>query len=400
MRANTFWPIMFFGVLFVSMLIIVTLDPLFQSRLLTIVLMFIGFILALTSIAASEISDPPRVLKSASVTANLLLRAEAMIASVIAAWLLGRDSLPLVNGWQAALLWLLILGIAVLWLQRREHSIGENIAGLIERSDSTYGVIKGSNVVSISKFLTIAARFPLYELSTEVDVGNIDAKPGHKIKNIRVRVHYTITDPEKLHNDAPNNYQVVEKLLKEQNKSHDSAKMEPAFWSQYLEKQIHSTTDDVVRECVWDSEKNALEISKGRLEFAAEVEDHLGKKVQSWGVKVTELKFETVEVDPDTEKSIKRKDPERPQREQKDAREEAEKEYIKTQRRIEIEKKWVEDLIGVLEKKEFSDETIQQIVLAVVGEQAKTNRLDEEMRRLTEIVTLMRQNDHKAEKKV
>ena len=141
MRADTFWSIMSLGILFVSMLIIVMLEPVSQSRVLTIALMVIGLILAIISLAASEMNEPSRSLQSASVSATLLLRAEAIIASVVAAWLLGRDSLPFVNGWQATLLWFLALGIAVVWLQRREHTINDNTAGLIERSDHTHTVI-------------------------------------------------------------------------------------------------------------------------------------------------------------------------------------------------------------------------------------------------------------------
>ncbi|MCG8351841.1 MAG: hypothetical protein MI924_29095 [Chloroflexales bacterium] len=384
------------------MLIIVMLEPVFQSRVLTIALMVIGLILAIISLAASEMNEPSRSLQSASVSATLLLRAEAIIASVVAAWLLGRDSLPFVNGWQATLLWFLALGIAVVWLQRREHTINDNTAGLIERSDHTHTVIKGSSsVLSIPKFSTIVAHLPLYELSTEVDVHDIDTQYGHKVKGIRVRVHYNIDDPEKLHNDAPNHYQMIGKLLKEQNKQQDTAVMEPGFWSQYLEKQIHGATDDVVRECIWDNNKNALEVSKERHAFAAEAKKHLSVQVQSWGIAVKELKFETVEIDPDTEKSIKRKDPERPERELKEADHEAKKESLKIQRRIEVEaeveNQRLMNLISGLKEQGVSSEIIEQFIFAAVKDHFKTRWGDDEAnRRFAEIAIVTQSSDNKA----
>jgi hypothetical protein len=74
---------------------------------------------------------------------------------------------------------------------------------------------------------------------------------------------------------------------------------EVAFWEKLLINLIKDIAEKVIREVVFDSAQNAVEVYNRREELEEETLLKLGERMNAWGLRVVLLEFERIDVEPD-----------------------------------------------------------------------------------------------------
>lgn len=283
------------SILFSSLALISVLQPTTQMRILAIVLLLIGLGLAFSAERIGSLASIP-------------LTIGAVLASIRAAWLVGELEWAAGNGWLAVGIWLLLFGAASFWVMRRSLLVREKTVVLVRRQDGEFLQITGpTSVLSIPTFGAVCAHLPLYNLKTEAKVEQINTRKLDDIKMMRVRVHYEIDDPTSVYSNLPNRSQLIEEMATQMQTDPGKAALDPRFWGQLLDNRICQATDDLLREVIWHEEnKGPVDVSKERETLAELLMSHLQDRTSSWGLTITDVKFEVVDLDPEQIKRSKR----------------------------------------------------------------------------------------------
>src|SRR6185436_11831830 len=87
-------------------------------------------------------------------------------------------------------------------------------------------------------------------------------------------------------------------LAKAMGKPVYEAREELVFWERLIIRLVEATTEDIVREVIFEQGSKPVDAYKRREELANEVLRRLNGRVHHWGLEVTLLDFERVEIDP------------------------------------------------------------------------------------------------------
>ncbi len=371
-------------ILFGSLAFITVLEPSTLTQIWAIVLLLIGLGLAFSTSRIGSLAAIPLTLG-------------AVLASIRAAWLLGEQEWDWGNGLLAVIIWLGLLSLGWIWFQRRSLFVRENTVVLLSQQGDRYDQIKGpTSVVSIPNFSEVVAHVPLYALKSEAKVEKINTRKRDDIKAMRIRVHYAISEPLKVYAELPNRSQLIEEMAIDQKVDVGRAVLDPGFWGAVLDRQICRVTDDIVREVIWRAEgKGPVDISDNREALAGDLKRQLHDRVIPWGLMITEVKIELVDLDPDQIKRGTRSN----EKEIAEAEHKASLEAIRIEAmgkaEAEVQAMAIERWIAAIQKQVpgLSRETIEQIV---------RNALEEmnDKRYRTEVLTQMtpsgKQNGNKS----
>lgn len=236
-----------------------------------------------------------------------ILAAVAVVVSMVAIALLSSSRLGLAGTLIALLLWGAILFAlfssarrTILLLPRdRAILIQNTLTGIVHLAD---GPIATPNMPFMEKIVAI---IPLYELSTDVKIEKVNTQ-RQNVDAIEVHILYKVKDPHSALIKIPNLSQAQNAVAIEMKQDISEARRQVGFWENLLTRQMHSDADDVVRGIVYDNRfaQNPIEVSARRHDLADAVLDRLRKVVSRWGVEITALDFERVDVNPDVAKAI------------------------------------------------------------------------------------------------
>jgi regulator of protease activity HflC (stomatin/prohibitin superfamily) len=295
-RIRNFYNEAVMGLLFVSLLVIYLNSP--PGNLITflcVVILAISLIVAISS-DRSEL--------------NVLVMFAALV-SLVAAYFWGRNlSIGAVGGVLLPILWLGVLFLFFTRVWRRPLVVPDDRVILI-RDPDTGDVDIAPTWFTLPQSTRIVATIPLYGLSADVEVKTVNTKAGHNVDGIAVHTHFNVISrnaAKKVLESYTNRDHAQTDLAKQMGKERDEARRELAFWETLLQNLMKSTVEDVVRDVIFESATNAVDVYNRRVELAAEVSEHLNSRTHQWGVEVTRLDFERVDVADERFKAMKMQD--------------------------------------------------------------------------------------------
>jgi regulator of protease activity HflC (stomatin/prohibitin superfamily) len=281
------------GLLFLSLIVIyLALPPNGLVTFLSVLILLVSLIVALTG-GWREIA---------------VMGAFAALASVIAASFAGNIRFGAVGSVLVPIVWVLFLLLVFNWISRNIQIVPKDRAVLIR---NTYNGILTQAVSPINRPLipTVEHRIatiPLYELTKEVDVKDINTESGYNIKMITVHIHYQVAEPRAVLTGIPNRGQAQSIVAKEMAIDANKARDDVTFWERILARQMEIEVDDIVREVIYRGSPNPIDTYKRREDLAGEVRHHLSEMVNRWGVRITLLEFDRVDVDPERFRAMKK----------------------------------------------------------------------------------------------
>jgi regulator of protease activity HflC (stomatin/prohibitin superfamily) len=277
------------GLLFISLVVIYEITP--PNGLVTalcVVIMAVSLIIALTG--------DWRELGVMAIFAGLI--------SLAAAHFLGQARFGGLGGIVIPILWLLALAILFSWISNNKLIVRDDRAILIANTYTGAIQIVPPPLAPppIPQVQRIAAIIPKYELSRDVRVEKINTQAGHNVDMIEVRVHYKVSEPLKTmsiseRNGIPNRGQVENQIAKEIDKDLEAARRDVTFWERLIGRQLDLELEDIVREVIYQHAANAVDAYQRREVMAEETYRRLNELVSRWGVTISMLEFDRVDVD-------------------------------------------------------------------------------------------------------
>jgi regulator of protease activity HflC (stomatin/prohibitin superfamily) len=272
------------GLLFVSLLVIYLLLP------LNGLVLFLAVLIMLVSLIVAQ-SQRWRDIGVMAVFAALV--------SVVAAALTGRNMFGSFGSVLVPILWALVLLGLFSWTQRNMLIVPRDRAILVvNRYTGSLHTVEGPIAPPLMPAVERkVAVIPLYELSQDVKVENVNTKRLN-VDAIHVHIHYRVADPTRALRGIPNRSQVQSQIAKGMNMDLRKAQQDITFWEKLLGNQMGLEVEDIVREVAYNNvfAQNPVELYQRREDLAGLVHDRLSKLVSRWGVDIHALEFDQVDV--------------------------------------------------------------------------------------------------------
>jgi regulator of protease activity HflC (stomatin/prohibitin superfamily) len=353
------------GLLFLSLVAIFLLIP--QNGLVT----FLCILILVVSLIVAQ----SRRWRDIAVMAVL-----AGLVSIVAAYLFGSTRFGDFGAAVVTLIWIAVLFGLFNWTQRNMVTVPRDRAILITNRYS--GAVHAAEGPIAPPLMPLVERrlavIPLYELAEDAHVEKINTKRMN-VDLIDVQVHYRVIDARHAMTGIPNRSQAQSELAKDMGKDLNEARLDVTFWEKLLSRQMKLEVDDIVREVVYDNPfaQNPLEVYAKREDLADIVRDHLSKAVRRWGVELTGLVFERVEVNPEVRKAINKS----AMREEDtlvkevEAKREATRIKLLGDAQAQVEADRVSRIVGAIQKAgvELSAEELRDIVIDAIHASAEVN---------------------------
>ena len=280
------------GLMFLSLLTIFMASP--PNRVITflcVLIMLVGLIMAQTQSWRGI-----GILGVLAVTISVV--AVALAASMRFGW---------VGTLIAVLIWGSILSALFSWGRRNMLTVPKDRAILIRNTYSgLLQVAEGPIAPPLVPLVDVkVAVLPLYELSIDVHIEKVNTKRLN-VDTIVVHIHYRVTNPRRALSGIPNRGQVQSDIAKELGTDLSDARLDVTFWERLLNRQMQIEVDDIVRDVVYNNvfAQNPMEVYAKRRDLVDIVEERLQHQVSRWGVEITDLEFERVDVHPDVYRRI------------------------------------------------------------------------------------------------
>jgi hypothetical protein len=282
------------GLLFVSLLVIYLVVP--RNMLVTgisVAIMAISLVVALSG-SEREIG---------------VMAAFAALVSLVAAYFWGQARFGSLGGTLVPILWAILLLVIATWIQRNTFAVPRDVAVMIT---NTY--TGGARIASpplawplLPQMERIVARIPLYELGEDVTVEKVNTKSSHNIDRIIAHVRYKVIEPGLAIRGIPKRAQAQQEVAKSLGQDINKVGGDITFWETLFGRQIQRDTAKAVREMVWaykpqpTPEKpspvsNPVDAYLNRHQIEQMVVERLGELVSAWGVQVTVLELDHIEV--------------------------------------------------------------------------------------------------------
>jgi hypothetical protein len=174
------------------------------------------------------------------------------------------------------------------------------------------------------------ATVPLYELTKDVEVKNVNMRAGHDIDLVEAHVRYRVNDPARALIGIPNRGRIQNEIARGMGMPLARAQMDPAFWEKLLAAQMEAEVDDILRAVLFRvppapaahtlldrdgtpmDEKvgkaargTGLEAYLDRMRLSREVLLELKALVSRWGVTVTHLDLDFYKLKEDIMKGVR-----------------------------------------------------------------------------------------------
>jgi hypothetical protein len=230
----------------------------------------------------------------------------AAIVSVVAANVVGQARFGDVGGVLLAVVWAFVLLGIFAWISGNIQRIPSDRAIISVRTYT--GQLVNPSAPLATPMLPFLERkiatIPLYELSSDVTVKNVNTAKQHNISAVNVHVGYKVANREKAPlalAGIPNRGLVQTDIAKELGKDIDDARTDIIFWEKLLDKQMQLEVDDVVRAVVFQTVEDPAKGYREReqLGLAERIRERLDELVRRWGVEITRLEIDSMDVDRD-----------------------------------------------------------------------------------------------------
>ncbi|HWQ12689.1 MAG TPA: SPFH domain-containing protein [Roseiflexaceae bacterium] len=340
------------GLMFLALVVIYLVVP--QTDIVTT----ISVLILVLTLIMGLVGDPGDIRVMTGVAALTSLVAAAFLGD---AWLgvAGRVLLPA--------LWFLVLYWAFRRLRANTLVIPEDHAVMYAPflSSQVYQVDPGQTapVTALDRHV---ATIPLYELTLDTKIENVNTRAFHNVDMIEAHVRYRVADPARALVGIPNRGKIQNDVAREMGQPLARAQLDPAFWERLLAKQMGAEVDDIVRAVVFnlaeagprpplrdkagevlkeDSPEaklmrgTLLEAYLDRRVFSEAVLRELQVLVRRWGVTVTQLDLDLYKLDRELVGRLTENVDRRLAREQKEKQAEATNDafYVETVSKKEIE---------------------------------------------------------------
>jgi regulator of protease activity HflC (stomatin/prohibitin superfamily) len=280
------------GLLFLSLVTIYLLIP--QNNLVT----FLCILILIVSLIVAQ----SRRWRDIAVMAMF-----AALVSLVAASIFGRMRFGGVGAVLVPAVWGLILFGIFNWTQRNLLPVSKDRTILIRNRYSgavhaAEGPIAPPLIPAIESKLAV---IPLYELSEDKRVEKVNTQ-RQNVDAIEIHIHYRVTDARLALSGIPNRSQAQNEIAKQMDKRLSEAQLDVTFWEKLLSRQMGIEVEDVVREVIYNNvfAQNPLEVYNKRADVAEIVRERISEGVKRWGVSITSLEFDRIDISADVVKSI------------------------------------------------------------------------------------------------
>lgn len=230
----------------------------------------------------------------------------AAIVSLVAAHLVGQERFGNLGGVLLPTAWGLVLVGIFSWISANIQRVPGDRAILSVRTYT--GEVVNQPAPLATPMLPFLERplatIPLYTLSADEPVKDINTKGRYNVGEIMVHVEYRIADRESAPRAlaaVPNRGQVFERIAKELNKNVDEARTNVLFWEKLLDFQMRAEVDDVARLIIRQEVSRPSELITNLAGLAIEqkIQDALNERVNRWGVVASHLAIDKVLLPPE-----------------------------------------------------------------------------------------------------
>jgi regulator of protease activity HflC (stomatin/prohibitin superfamily)/uncharacterized membrane protein YhaH (DUF805 family) len=365
------------GLLFVSLVAIYLLIP--QNGLVT----FLCVLILIVSLIVAQ----SRRWRDIGIMAVF-----AALVSVVAASLLGRARFGDFGAVALPLIWLGILFALFRWTQHNLLTVPKDRAILVtNRYSGGMHVAEGPIAPPLIPAIEVKlAEIPLYELAEDAIVEKVNTK-RQNVDRIEVQVHYRVAEARRALSGIPNRSLAQSEIAKDMGKDLRAARLDVTFWEKLLSRQMKAEVDDIVREVVYDNPfaQNPIEVYQRREDLAEIVRTHLSAAVSRWGVELTGLVFEHVEVSREVAQSFNkvRMREEQAIDKEEQAKSEATRIKLLGDAQADAQSRRVMRLVQALKASgvQLSDEALRNIVIDAIYASADVNMEGAIMRPLPEL---------------
>ena len=244
--------------------------------------------------------------------------------SLIAAGFLGDAWLGLAGRVLVPAIWFIFLWWSFRQLRANTLVIPEDHAVMYAPflSSSVYQVDPGQTA-PVTFLDRPVATVPLYELTLDAQVKNVNTRAFHNISMVEAHVRYRVTDPARALVGIPNRGQIQNDVARGMGMSLARARLDVAFWEKLLARQMAEEVDDILRAVAFNLNEEGLRPIRDKAGAVMKDEDanpwrgtmleaYLDRRTLSqavlselrvlvgrWGVTVTHLELDLYELDKD-----------------------------------------------------------------------------------------------------
>jgi regulator of protease activity HflC (stomatin/prohibitin superfamily) len=373
------------GLVLLSLIIIYLVVP------QTFVVATISVMIAMLTLVIALVGDQADVRVITGVSAAL---------SLIAAGFLGEAWLGLPGSLLVPSLWFVVLLYTFRRLRASTLVIPADHAVMYAPflSSQVYQVDAGSTV-PVTVLDRQVATVPLYELTLDTRVENVNTRDFRNIDMVEAHVRYRVNDPARALVGIPNRGKIQNDVAREMGLSLGRAQLDTAFWEKLLARQMAEEVDDILRAVAFhlserspnrpilgrngeELEKDDVKPLRGtmleayldRRTFSEAVLRDLKALVSRWGVTVTHLDLDLYKLNSDQIKQITQNQDRELAREKKKREAETVNDvhYIKQTAEVAAEaeaeriRKIVEILQNQLGREDLPREVLEEIIISAI----------------------------------
>jgi hypothetical protein len=295
------------GLMFLSLIVIYLVVP--QTGIVTT----ISVLILVLTLVMGQVGDPSDV---------RVMTGLAAFTSLIAAGFLGDAWLGVAGRILVPSLWFILLLYAFRQLRANTLVVPEDHAVMYAPflSSQVYQADAGATA-PFTVLERHVATIPLYELTLDTKVENVNTRAYHNIDMVEVHVRYRVSDPARALVGIPNRGKIQNDVARAMGMTLSRAQLDPAFWEELLKRQMTAEVDDIVRAVAFhlneagplplldrsgtpmsdDDAKplrgSMLEAYLNRGPLSAAVLRELKVLVSRWGVTVTHLDIDLYKLD-------------------------------------------------------------------------------------------------------
>jgi hypothetical protein len=301
------------GLMFLALIVIYLVVP--QTDIVTT----ISVLILVLTLIMGLVGDPSDV---------RVMTGVAALTSLVAAGFLGDAWLGTAGRVLVPLVWFLVLYSAFRRLRANTLVIPEDHAVMYAPflSSQVYQVDPGQTapVTALDRHV---ATVPLYELTLDTKVENVNTRAFHNVDMIEAHVRYRVADPARALVGIPNRGKIQNEVAREMGQPLARCQLDPAFWERLLAKQMTAEVDDIIRAVVFnlaeaeprpslrdkagkpmDEDSPEVKMLRGtmleayldRRVLSEAVLRELQVLVRRWGVTVTHLDLDLYRLNPET----------------------------------------------------------------------------------------------------
>ncbi len=272
------------GMLFASLAAIYLLQPNLLLLGLIVFILFIGIVIAFSG-TAREL---------------FMLGVFVMLISSMAVFLYARQSLNEVAASLVAILWAFAFYAIVRVLLQSTLFVPANTLLIAKRLSGLEFRVGTARVWRpLPLFERALAMMPLYNLTTDVPVNDIETKAIQTVKHVLVNVVYKINRdmPMKVYSgpDYPNRISFANEVAQSLKMDRFKAMQDQRFWEELLHKYMHPITDGVLRDVVYAETQRAIDTSTDRERLLDLTREKLQEAVQPLGLEIVGVSFDRIE---------------------------------------------------------------------------------------------------------